>query len=414
LTVKDFKDAQELDKDIADFKQEYERAPKKKYLMKQGILHKLVDHIAKPILPKNLEKLYFNSLHFHAFSAHRSADSMIKMARDQYYIPDLEEKVKKFTADCFVCKTHKSQRMRKNMQGITVKPTKPRQICSFDIAGGFESARGGDRYLYLFVDNFSLYCSGITAKTKTEDELRRAFLTIFAQWSEIPEVVVSDQEPGLLTEGMREFFHSLNITHQVGGAYSPHRNVCETAAIRKVKEYVRGAIAQTNRPWVEAFPMALKCANQTPTYLGYSPQEIHFGNAKKPHALMQTITPVKDLSEYIKQCTKNLKEKWKAIEQRRDDFAKKRQEVANIHRESKDFKVNDLVWVKSLKITPFRATKIFNKGPFIIIKKQGTHNYQLAKPEDPSKCVSISHSNNMSKFRENIDLTPITFPDLEI
>ena len=414
LTVKDFKDAQELDKSLIEIRQEHERNPRRKYLVKQGILHKLVDRVPKPILPSNLERLYFNSLHFHAFSAHRSADAMLKMAREQYYIPDLEEKIKKFTSNCFICKTHKSQRMRKDTQGITVKPTRPRQICSFDIAGGFESTRGGDKYLYLFVDNFSLYCSGVTAKSKTEDELRRAFLTMFAQWSQIPEVIVSDQEPGLLTEGMREFFASLNIVHHVGSAYSPHRNVCETAAIRKVKEFVRGAIAQTQVIWTEALSMALMCANQTPSYLGYSPHQIHYGDIKRPHALINDITPVKSLDEYMKQCSKNHKFLRESVEKSRNKHAQKRQETVNAHRDSKDFKINDLVWVKSLKITPFRATKIFNKGPFIIIKKQGTHNYHLARPEDPNKCVSISHSNNMSKFKESVDLTPITFPDLEI
>ena len=414
ISVKDFKDAQELDPEIAKSKDEFKRHPRRKYLIKQDILHRLVDDVPKPILPSSLEKLYFNSIHFHAFSAHRSADAMIKLARDQYYIPEAEEKIKKFTANCFVCKTHKSQRMRKDVQGITVKPTRPRQICSFDIAGGLESTRGGDRYLYLFVDNFSLFCSGIAAKTKSEEELRRGFLTTFAQWSQIPEVVVSDQEPGLLTEGMREFFDSLNIKHHVGGGYSPHRNLCETAAIRKVKEFVRGCMAQTNEPWFNVVPMALMCANQTPTYLGYAPEQIHYGDVKKPHALIESVTPVKNLDEYIRECTKKNKALWKHIKEKRQGFADKRQETANLHRDSKDFKVNDLVWVKSLKITPYRATKVFNKGPYIILKKQGTHNYHLAKPEEPDKSVSISHASNMSKFRESVDLTPITFPDLEI
>ena len=414
ITVKDFRDAQELDQEIEEERKEFQKNPKKKYQMKQGILHKMVDKVAKPIMPSNLERLYFNSLHFHAFSAHRSADAMIKMAREQYYIPNVEEKIKNFTAECFVCKTHKSQRMHKNVQGVTVKASKPREVCSFDIAGGFEASRGGYKYLYLFVDNFSLFCTAILAKTKTEEELRRAFLTVFAQWSQIPDVVVSDQEPGLLTEGMREFFHSLNIFHNVGGGYSPHRNLCETAAVRKIKEYVRAVIAQTNEPWIDAVPMAVICANQTTTYLGYTPSQMHYGDTKKPHSLINTVTPVKSIDDYIKVCTKNHKTLRKLIEEKRKEYTTKRQETANKHRASKDFKVNDLVWVKSLKITPFRATKMFNKGPFIIIKKQGTHTYHLAKPEEPDKSVSICHANNMSKFRENLDLTPITFPDLEI
>ena len=414
ISLKDFQDAQELDPAIRNQKEAFLSNPKLHYRIRKNILCKSKNGLCKPILPKSLENLLFSCMHFHAFSGHRSADTMIKAIYQMYHVDDLDRKVADFTRNCFICKTHKSQRMTKNLLGKILTPKRPREICSFDIAGGFESSRQGFKYVYLFVDNFSLYCTTVLAKSKSEDELKRAFLTVLSQWSEIPKVMVSDQEPGTLTEGMKEFFHSYGVEHKVGGAYSPHRNLCETAAVRKIKEFMRSIIAQTGVDWPEAVKLATICANQTPTVYGYTPSQMHYGDVRKSHALIEEVQPVKDLNEFIKQCTKNHKVIEEKVNKSRDEFNSRKRDAINAHRESKIFKANDLVWVKSLKIVANRATKVQNKGPFIIIKKVSEGTYELGTLDNPDTVISIQHANNLSKFTANPDYSPITFPHLEI
>ena len=414
ISTKDFQDAQELDPAIRKQKEAFLSNPKLHYRIRKNILCRVKNGIAKPILPKSLENLLFSCMHFHAFSGHRSADTMIKAIYQMYHIENLEKKVQIFTRNCFICKTHKSQRMTKNLLGKIITPKRPREICSFDITGGFESSRHGYKYVYLFVDNFSLYCTSVLAKSKTEDELKRAFLTVLSQWSEIPKVMISDQEPGTLTDGMKEFFHSYGIEHKIGGAYSPHRNLCETAAVRKVKEFMRSIAAQTGVDWPEAVKLATICANQTPTAYGYTPSQMHYGDVRVPHALIEEVNPVKNLDDYISQCTKNHKKIEEKVNKTREEFNSRKRDAINIHREAKRFKPNDLVWVKSLKIVANRATKVQNKGPFIIISRVSESTYELGSLNDPETVISVQHANNLTRFESNPDYSPITFPQLDI
>ena len=413
ISVKDFRDAQDLDPSIREYREAFEQNPRLHFKTKHGILCKVKNGLCRPILPVSLEKLLFTSMHYHALSGHRSADTIIKAISQEYYVDNLDQKVKDFTSDCFLCKTHKSQRMTKQVLNRILTPKRPREICSFDIAGGFETT-DGYRYLYLFVDNFSLFCTTVLAKTKTEAELKRAFLTVFSQWSEIPKVIISDQEPGTMTEDMKEFFNSFGVTHRFGAAYSPHRNVCETAAVRKVKEFLRGILSQTRMDWPQAAQIATICANQTQTTYGYTPAQIHYGDVRFPHPLIELVNPVKNLDEYIKECTKNHKKIEIKIRKLRDEFNQKKRDAANQHRSLKEFSKNDLVWVKSLKIVANRATKVFNKGPFLVLKKLSEGSYQLATLADPETVVTVQHPNNMSRYKQNLDFSPISFPQLDI
>ena len=89
-----------------------------------------------------------------------------------------------------------------------------------------------------------------------------------------------------------------------------------------------------------------------------------------------------------------------------------RNKLVNAHRKSKDFSVGQLVWLKALNISPNRATKMKNLGPFKIIQKINTHTYKLATLSNPQKCERISHSTHLEPYKNQIDISPINFPKL--
>ena len=88
----------------------------------------------------------------------------------------------------------------------------------------------------------------------------------------------------------------------------------------------------------------------------------------------------------------------------------KRNEELNLKRKAKSFDKGDVVWLKALNISPFRATKMKQLGPFVIMHKINNYTFKLAKLETPDVCDRILHASHLELFHSNIDLTPIQFP----
>ena len=115
--------------------------------------------------------------------------------------------------------------MKQRHQGITEKPEFPKQTIFFDTFRGLPPDEEGNRWVYTFIDNFSLFVINIKAKTKSTKEILAAFLQIFSIYSALPETVVSDNESGLMTKEALDFFNSLGssttpVRHTPTGAFS--------------------------------------------------------------------------------------------------------------------------------------------------------------------------------------------------
>jgi hypothetical protein len=93
---------------------------------------------------------------------------------------------------------------------------------------------------------------------------------------------------------------------------------------------------------------------------------------------------------------------------------KKRTDLINRYRKSKQFEKGQLVWLKALAITPQRAVKERNKGPFKILHVINPHTFKLASLSNPNKCERISHASHLEPYRNSIDITPINFPMINI
>ena len=100
------------------------------------------------------------------------------------------------------------------------------------------------------------------------------------------------------------------------------------------------------------------------------------------------------------------------VKESRENSVKNRNELINLHRKSKNFEVNDLVWLKALNIAPQRAAKLKNLGPFRILEKINPLTFKLARLSDPQKCARISHASHLEPYKNAIDVSSINFPGI--
>ena len=163
ITVDEFKSAQELDPKIQELRNSFSAKP---FVEHQGILCRKSNDAILPVLPQCLEKFLFNCEHFHILAGHRSAKAIITELQNKFHIFQLKQKVQVFCSQCFLCCIAKTQRMTQTLQGTTTKLEFPKQTISFDIFGGLPPDEEGHRWVYTFIDNFSLFVINIKAKTK--------------------------------------------------------------------------------------------------------------------------------------------------------------------------------------------------------------------------------------------------------
>lgn len=324
-----------------------------------------------------------------------------------------KQRVSDFVKNCYICSIAKSQRMKKNLQGATKQAQYPKHIMSFDIFGAVETDTEGYRYVYNFIDNFSLFNINIKAKTKSVKEMMAAFLLVFSIWSEIPEIVNSDNETGLMTTEAEDFFKSFNITHNHSASHSHWRLLSETAGIRKSKEFLRSILVSSpTTKWPDALLLATIALNNTKTQYDYTPLQMFFGNSRAQLNILREAEIHDTATSYMDSITAKYDKMVQTINEARAESVTQRNKLVNEHRISKQFEEGDLVWLKSLNISPHRATKLQNSGPFIVKQKLNSHTYKLSSVHDPEKVKRISHSTHMEKYKNNIDNTSMVFPNI--
>ena len=413
LTVDEFKSAQQLDKKIQELKDSLQEKRSLQFTERQGILCKKVNDKFLPILPQCLEKFLFNCEHFHVTAGHRSATAMIADLKTKFFIFNMKQKVLQFCKDCYICSIAKSQNMKSALSGTTKKAEFPKQIMSFDIFGGLPADDEGHRWVYTFIDNFSLFVINIKAKTKSTKEILGAFLQVFSIYSSIPDVVVSDNESGLMTKEALDFFASFSIAHNPGAAHAHWRLLAEPAAIKKTKSFLRAACkTDPSQLWPQALSLATIALNNTKTSHGFAPSEIFYGNTKRQKTLIESETKASNMDEYMTLVQKNFDSVLKQVFEARKQSTEHRAKLVNQHRAEKNFQENQLVWLKSIAsaTSPNRALKLKNLGPFRILRKINDHTFHLARLSNPSKSDRIAHASHLEAYRSQVDMTPINFP----
>ena len=403
ISLNDFHKAQEADVHISGILQQSPLPSK--FIIKDKILHRLTGTGFKPYLPASLELLLFQSTHFHILAGHRAATAMISQIKDSFFIPDLNNKVKTFTANCFLCKLAKSAKTPTSSQGKTRQAFRPRSHLAFDI---FTLPHCNSyRYVYTFICSFSLYTINVKAKTKTTEEILAAFLHIFALWSTIPLFVYSDGEAGLSTDTAKRFFDSFKVTAIQGPAHSPWANLAERS-VDKSKAFLRSVLfSDSTLPWTQALDLATIAMNQTKTIYNYTPYQLFYNSPHLDNPFLVTETICNNITQYMDLVTKRYNDMVTTVNKERTESINSRQTAINKRKKLRSFEIDDLVLVKNLTIEKDKATKARYTGPYVVLGKPSSHSYVLASPQKPSIPHKTAHINHIIPFTHNLDSASI-------
>lgn len=369
ISLEDFRFAQETDDLCNKLKAEIQAQPNNRFFInKQLLFHRDTQKRQTIVLPRSLLNVTLFMHHFSIWGQHKSRERMYQDITSTYWFPDLRQIIKDYTAKCFFCVYSKKFVEPKQAFGETPQSAQPRQLWYFDIASGFPKA-SGYRYIYVFVDQFSLYTILIPAKTKSTHEILTAFKTQVIANFNLPLALRSDRECGISASHQFQLFakqHSIKLL--MTASSSPFSNAIAELRVKALKTQLRAILLMTAQSdWPSQLYLVQIAINTTPSHYKFSPQTVLFGlDSHNPKQLLNTDQAEPDHDKYVALISSKLKTIREEMDHIRQQHKARSREYANRSRIYKFFSIGDMVWIRNNVISGNSALQVRHTGPAVI------------------------------------------------
>lgn len=340
--------------------------------------------------------------HDSTLGGHCGIQNTLDLIQEQYYFPNLSEKVTDYIRSCHECQSRKNTTL-KTKASITSFPTPcaPFEVWEMDLQyGPVPVSRSGNSYIFTAIDLFSKYMFAEPIPNTDPLTVGNALFRLVTQFG-VCRTIVSDQGSEFIGKCFREVCRLLDIIqeytpsfahHCLGACERPHRTLSE----RLTPFIVKG------KPWEDVLPGIVFSMNNTPNQsVGFSPFEIVFG--KRPQFPLSLHIKDTDFSSVPKDCHTYLKQQCEKLNIIRTEVEKNaiNSKVKMMDRVNKDkisnisFNENDYVYL--LKEPTGSGQKFKNKfaGPYVISAVNSPHMYTLKDPHTNKILSKSVHINRL-------------------
>ena len=137
---------------------------------------------------KQIEVL--EQLHNSIIGGHLGRDLTLRRAMTRVYWPFMNRDIKKHVQHCIQCQKIKKG-IRNKAKLISIKPSKPGELITSDIAGPFPKTKNENEYIIVIIDHFSKWTRFYPLKTmEAKDVAKRIVEYMFTHG--IPEKILTD------------------------------------------------------------------------------------------------------------------------------------------------------------------------------------------------------------------------------
>ena len=297
---------------------------------------------ARVVIPVKLRSTVMDILH----ATHIGVTGMKSLARSYVYWPRLDTQIEDTARTCEACAKH-GKNLTKIVDHPWAKTSAPFQRVHADFAGPFL----GSMWL-LLVDSYSKWPEVIQMNTNTTSSATiRAFRSIFARTG-IPICLVTDNGPQFVSEETEMYLKSCGIKHITVPTYSPKSNgICERLV--QSWKYAMTKMAETCKD---------VCKNLNDFLLTYR---------NTPHSSTKQTPAVLAFNRTLRSKLHQIKPSDRMREQELQ--SEKLQDVINEHPRTREFRENQLVFVKLDDKSPWTQARV--------IKKYGdnSNNYDIQR-----------------------------------
>lgn len=335
--------------------------------------------------------------HDNVMAAHGGFHKTLHRLRERYFWPDMKPNVQEYLRSCDVCKrTKATNENQRALMGGYRDPIQPFRMIALDFVGPFPISKLGNQFLLVIVDLFSKYVVVKPIRKSTAritiDRIKTDWFTKFG----VPEILISDNGPQLISKMFTEFLDEYGVTHWPTAVYHPQANPTE-AANKTIGNAIRAYIKdnESHKSWDESIAdIAFALNSAVHSTSKHSPHQVVFGKPLCPFGLeynekfnednnKESVRRknVKLIREKVTQCLRNSYEANKKRYNLRSG--------GNIQ-----YSEGEIVWRKNTKLSDLGknySAKLGNK--FVkceIIRRMGSNTYEV-KDVDSNR-VAIYHT----------------------
>ena len=315
---------------------------------------------------------------------HPGLVNTIEQIRRTYFWPKMQNFVSKYVMGCHVCQQMKIDRQNHDMPLKPISnlnPTLPFSTINVDFITDLPESNGYDS-MCVIVDHDCtkmLICLPCHKTISALDTAQLLFDHVYKRFG-LPKRIISDRGPQFASNVFRQLCTILNIKQAMSTAYHPQTDGQAERSNQGIEAYMR--IFTTTHPekWTEHIPLIEFTHNnhknattqQTPFKLlmGYDPRTF-------PTEGAHYLSNVPSLQERLVGLHKLRMEALESMQLAQDKLAEKYQ-----IRET-TFIPGQMVWIdaRNLRRTGLpRKLQPRKEGPFKVLRRVGTHAYQLALP----------------------------------
>jgi len=265
------------------------------------------------VIPETLVPTVLKLLHEAPMSSHSGVDKAIKTARSRYFFPRLASRVTEHVRRCQLCPLYKGSVSVPSPALTYDIPDRPFQRVSVDVLSGFSVSATGNRYLLVFIDNFSRFCELVPIPDKSAATVARAFLENVICRHNTPDEIVSDNGSEFNNSLLHSLCSMLRIKKINILPYRPQANGITERLNRTILSMLRTSLASSTSCWDVWVPIIQMAINSTfHSSLGDIPHFIIYGEDRRlPYDLLeQRLLPVYD-DNYVKLAMRKKQEIYK-------------------------------------------------------------------------------------------------------
>ena len=360
---------------LITWKEDYDLQP-------NGLIH----HGGRIVVPpdEDIKAQIVRANHEVPLAGHPGPEKTIELVRRRFSWPDMNKWITEYVQSCDECQRNKARRGKTQppLQPLEI-PSSPWEHITADFVTGLPVVESGENAILTVVDKFSKMAIFIPCRDTT-DSKQTASLMIKYVYSKhgIPKRITTDRGPQFASKFTKHVYEMLNITPAMSTAYHPQTDGQSERMNQELEQYLRFYVAKQQTDWIDHLPTAeFAHNNRKHSATRFSPFEIIYGRNPTMDCL-----PGPALSEaaesYVARIREAQEKATKAMTIARDEMKK----YADKHRgKMPTFEIGDKVLLDGRNLTmltPSRKLTNRNLGPYKIIKKHGTLNYELALPRN--------------------------------
>ena len=380
------------------------------FLVQKGILYR--EYQSPPgsgstttqqvVLPKKLRSQVLKVAHESLLGGHQGIKKTSDRVHMNFYWPGMQGDITRYVQSCDICqRTFPKGRVQKVPLGNMPIIDTPFKRVAVDIVGPLEPRTSrGNKYILTMVDFATRYPEAVPLKNIEAITIADALVDIFSRIG-VPQEILSDRGSQFTSGLFREVTKLLSMRQLFTTPYHPAGNGLVERFNGTLKLMLRRMCAEKPKDWDRYLGALLFAYREAPqASLGFSPFELIYGRrVRGPLTLLKEIwtgespeDQTRSTYEYVFDLQNRLHDTCKLAHEHLAEAKEQQRSYYNRKSRNRTFSIGD----KVLLLLPTEHNKLLLhwKGPFVVVGKQGSCDYQV----DLNGQVKLFHANLLKAY----------------